>query len=102
MPVWMFEAPLSGLTAASAMYDLAAHDVANADTPGFRALGPVLTELPAPGGVAVAGVAEAPAEGVDLAEEMTDLVLADGLYAANARMLGAQSSLYGYLFDARA
>jgi flagellar basal body rod protein FlgG len=81
------------MTAADLRLRVAAHNVANVNTEGFRPLD-VVTEEAAHGGVRAVVVAAAPAlggepplAGVDLGQETVDVIAARAAYAANARML---------------
>ena len=101
----------SGMRAASTQFDVAAGNIANADTPGYQARSAELAALPG-GGVAVTGVgvpAGAPGapgaisgtSNVDLGEQMVSLMVSSGMYTANARALSTESRMIGSLFDER-
>jgi len=98
----------SGMQAASTLFDVAAGNIANADTPGYQARSAALASQPG-GGVAVTGVGVpvgAPAAipgsaNVDLGEQMADLMTASGAYTANATALSTESRMIGSLFDER-
>jgi len=98
----VFDASLSGLTAASVLYDVTADNVANAANPAYAARQAVLTSQLGLGGVAVSGIQTAPVPGVDLGVEMANLIIAGDLYGANARTISVQDEMLGSLFDALA
>jgi len=104
-------ASLSGLFAARTQFDVAANDVANANTGGYRQSRTELGDA-SPDGVRVEAItkpgdadgsqpaADAPSD-VNLAEEMTDMIVARHTYGANAQMLRSSIELQGTLFDQR-
>jgi flagellar basal-body rod protein FlgC len=101
-------AAASGLHAASVRVDVAAHNIANASTPGFEPA--QVTSAEAPGGGAVPVVipgepvlpADPPApSGTDLVTEMASLLMARIAVTANARALAAAAALYRELTDSR-
>jgi flagellar basal-body rod protein FlgC len=101
-------ASLSGLFAAQTRFDVAANDVANANTAGYRQARADLAE--ATPGVRVEQIsrpgqegspAEAPSD-VSLAEEVTEIVAAKHMYGANAQVLRSMLETQGTLFDTRA
>ncbi len=101
---------LSGLFAAKTQFDVAANDIANANTAGYRQARTELAE--GNPGVQVTGISkpgdaagtpadpDAPSD-VSLAEEMTDMIVARHTYGANAQMLRSTIELQGALFDRR-
>lgn len=103
-------ASLSGLFAAQRRFDVAANDVANANTGGYRESRTELAE--GNPGVQVTGITkpgdaagtpadpDAPSD-VSLAEEMTEMIVARHTYGANAQMLRNTLELQGTLFDKR-
>ena len=98
----------SGMLAASTQFAVAADNIANADTPSYQARAATLAAQ-ASGGVAVTGVgvpSGAPAappgtSNVDLGEQMVNMMIASGMYTANARALSDESQMIGSLFDER-
>jgi flagellar hook-associated protein FlgK len=77
--------PLSGMSAADLLLSATADNTANLDTPDYHAKRVDLATA-ATGGV-TATVSRAPDAGVDLVEQMTNLVTASVVYQANARVL---------------
>ena len=77
--------PLSGMSAADLLMAATADNVANLDTPGYHAKRVDLAA--SPGGGVAATVSRAPAAGVDLVDQMVNLVTAPVVYQANARVL---------------
>jgi flagellar hook-associated protein FlgK len=78
-------APLSGMSAADLLLSATADNTANLDTPDYHGERVDLAAS-ASGGV-TASVSRAPEAGVDLVEQMTNLVTASVVYQANARVL---------------
>jgi flagellar hook protein FlgE len=99
---------VSGLTAASTLLDVGAHNIANASTAGFRPQRVELSSRDPQQGVSVDAITagEAPAapdtSGTDLATEMVGLVVAKALYGANARAFDIAAETTRYLLDERA
>lgn len=101
----MTDIPATGMRAAEALFDAAANNIANADTPGYRSMQPQLSALPG-GGVAVTGVTRSPGAGsdpqlsnVDLGEELSTMLVASGAYDANAKVMSEQMRMQGALLD---
>lgn len=100
-------ASLSGLFAAQTRFDVAANDVANANTTGHRESRAELSAA-APG-VRVDAITQPGPEGspadapsnVSVAEEMTEIVAAKHMYGANAQVLRSMLETQGALFDRR-
>ncbi len=88
---------LSGLNAASLQLQSSAHNIANAQTPGFRRQ-LVLQSAEAAGGVS-ASVAQAVEPGESLAEDIVNQMSASVLYRANAQTLRTDRDLAGTLVD---
>jgi flagellar basal-body rod protein FlgC len=95
----------SGMAAAEVRLSMAAHNVANANTEGFRPLA-VVSEEAVHGGVRARVVAAAPAlgatappPGVDLGQETVDVIAARALYMTNARMLQRSREMERSLLD---
>jgi flagellar hook protein FlgE len=106
----IFSIGLSGLNAAGAMFGASAHNIANAETPGFRSTRVRLTPAPDGSGVRVDYVradkeeAKADEEGpegsdVDIAAEFVHVRRAALLYKANASVIRIGDSLMGTLLD---
>lgn len=98
---------LSGLRAAQLRLDVGAHNIANAQTPGFQRQQVVQTANPASGGVTarVERDTQAAAEGGDLGHLAEDLVggkLALYSFAANLQVVKTEQDMLGTLFDERA
>ena len=105
----VFAIALSGMQAATTQLDVAANNIANADTPGYKASRADLVELNT-GGVGVADISKDPTPGViqpdgkegsnvDLARENINLTRAQILYSANAAVLKIGSRMTGTLLD---
>jgi len=103
----IFSTGLSGLNAAGAMFGASAHDIANADTPGFRSTRVRLTPAPDGSGVRVDYVRadakndekEQEDSDVDIASEFVNVRRAALLYKANASVIRIGDSLMGTLLD---
>ena len=88
---------LSGLNAASSQLATAAHNIANAQTPGFRRQLVQQTAQPA-GGVAVA-IGRATDSGDALAEDVVAQMAATYAFKANVLSLKTQDRMLGSLLD---
>jgi flagellar hook-associated protein FlgK len=98
--------PLSGMNAAQSALGVFAHNVANAQTPGFRRQTPVQDAAPG-GGVRVSpAVSAGPlagAEGPGLqAEDMVGQLQAKNAFLANLRVFQTGDQMLGALLDTRA
>lgn len=98
---------LSGMRAAQLRLDVGAHNIANAQTPGFQRQQVVQTANPESGGVTarVEREAQAAAEGGDLGHLAEDLVggkMALYSFAANLQVVKTEQDMLGTLFDERA
>ena len=100
--------PSSGLRAADLMLGVAADNVANAQTPGYR---PGRVELADAGpgrGVAVTGVSRSPVEppegfsGSDLADDIPQTIIASAMYSANASVLRTYADTTATLLSIKA
>jgi flagellar hook-associated protein FlgK len=91
---------LSGLNAASIRLETAAHNIANAQTPGFRRQ-VVQQAAQAGGGVAVSVSSAADAAGDTLAEDVVAQMSAARAFEFNVLMLKAQDRMLGGLLDVR-
>jgi flagellar hook protein FlgE len=104
----LFGIALSGMQAAQTQLNVAANNIANADTPGYQSRRADLVEL-STGGVGVAGVTadttSAPqsdgsnGSNVDLASQFVSLQQAKTLYAANAMVVKAADQMTGTLLN---
>lgn len=98
---------LSGMRAAQLRLDVGAHNVANAQTPGFQRQQVVQAANPDSGGVTarVERETRVAGDGGDLGRLADDLVggkLALYSFAANLQVVKAEQAMLGTLFDARA
>jgi flagellar hook protein FlgE len=91
---------LSGLNAAQLRLSSSAHNIANAQTPGFHRL-LVAQQSAADGGVA-ASVVSSPVEGAALADDLVEQMSASLQFKANLRLLRTEHQLLGTLLDERA
>ena len=102
-----FDASLSGLNAAATQVGVAAVNLANLNTNGYKAKS-VTFEQTAEGGVRPSGVQESQAEpapngsNVDPATEMENLQTGSVFYRANVTALKAQAELLGLVMDLKA
>jgi flagellar hook protein FlgE len=78
---------VSGLRDATVRLGVAANNVANAATEGFRPSRVATTELP--GGGVQSVILPGELEGVDLAGELIAMMIAETTFATNARLLGS-------------
>lgn len=90
----------SGLQAASRRLDTAAHNVANALTPGFQRQ-QVQASARAEGGVDTR-IDRAPEPGVSLEQEVVDQLAAAASYKANLKVIETVDRTLGRLLDQRA
>lgn len=96
---------VSGLRAAQTRLDTAAHNLANAQTPGFRRHVVQQSALPGTGGVQTQVLREASPQSGDLARMAEDLVeqrVALHGYAANLKTIETEHRMLGSLLDASA
>jgi flagellar hook protein FlgE len=91
---------LSGMNAASTSLASSAHNIANAQTPGFRRQLTAQAALPE-GGVSVS-LTQAAAPGESLAEDVVQQIAAAYDFKANVLSLKTQDRLLGSLLDATA
>jgi flagellar basal body rod protein FlgG len=105
----LFSTALSGLNAAGAVLNTAASNIANMDTPGYKAARANLAESNS-GGVDVVSITHDPSPGpvdedgqelsnVDPATEMVNLKKGALLYKANAAVINVGDELTGTLLD---
>jgi flagellar hook protein FlgE len=78
---------VSGLRDATLRLDVAANNVANALTEGFRPSRVSTSELP--GGGVQSAIIAGDLEGVELAGEMVAVMIAEAAFTANARVLSS-------------
>jgi Flagella basal body rod protein len=101
-------AGLSGMRAAQLRLDTGAHNVANAQTPGFQRHAVTQTARAGLGGVDTQVVREpdaAPASGSDFSDLAQDLVegrMSVYSFAANLRVVETEDRMLGTLLDERA
>ena len=96
---------LSGLRAAQLRLDVGAHNLANAQTPGFQRQQVVQTANPDSGGVTARVEQETGAAGTGLGHIAEDLVggkMALYSFAANLQVVKTEQAMLGTLFDDRA
>ena len=96
---------LSGMRAAQTRLDTAAHNVANAQTPGFRRHRVEQTAVPQAGGVETQVLRENAAQAGDLAHLAEDLVaqrMSLYSFAANLKTVQTEDRMLGSLIDRRA
>ena len=98
---------LSGMRAAQLRLDVGAHNVANAQTPGFQRQPVTQTAHPDAGGVDARVERETPAAGDagdlgHLAEDMVSGRLSLYSFAANLQVVKTEQAMLGTLFDERA
>ena len=90
----------SGLAAAQLRLDVAANNVANAATPGYRRQA-LMQEAQAGGGV-VSQVGQAGSDTENLAEDVVQQMVAAYSFKANLRVIETQDRLVGALLDVTA
>ena len=99
---------LSGMRAAQMQLDTSAHNVANAQTPGFQRQAVALTAQAGSGGVTAQTVQEPSASaerGADfgrLAEDVVTQRMSVYSFAANLRSMETEDRMLGALLDTRA
>jgi flagellar basal body rod protein FlgG len=93
-----FAIAASGMQAAQTQINVAANNIANQSTPGYKAQEVNLVDPPDDGGVEVAGV-QSTDQPVDPATEMAKLRQAAFLYGANAMVVRAADNMYGSLLN---
>jgi flagellar hook protein FlgE len=91
-----FGIALSGMQAAQTQINIAANNIANINSPGFKAQRANTVSAPS-GGVEVTGTSNISTD--DLATQMTNLQQAKFTYDANAEVVKVQSQMYGSLLD---
>jgi flagellar hook protein FlgE len=91
---------LSGLNAASTRLATAAHNIANAQTPGFRRQ--LVQQTAQPKGGVVVSIGSAAAVGDAVAEDVVAQMSATYAFKANVLTLKAQDRLLGSLLDIKA
>ena len=96
-------AALSGVQASQLRTDVAAHDLANINTPGFEESSVVQTEM-RPSGTRVAAINRTPNDSVtlsntDLATEMVELNNSKNTQGANLAVIKAQNQMTGEVID---
>ena len=92
----IFSTAVSGLQANAARVGVAAFNVVNANTDGFKARA-VTASSTIPSGVST-GVAQT-SQPVDIAQEFVGMIQAETGYGANAEVLNTASRMTGALLD---
>lgn len=90
----------SGLFAATLRLNSAAHNIANAMTPGFRRQR--VEQQAVPGGGVSAGIGRSADLGANLAADLVEQRVALYSFKANLRTIQAQDRMLGSLLDLRA
>jgi flagellar hook protein FlgE len=88
---------LSGLNAASSQLGTAAHNIANAQTPGFRRQ--VVQQAAHPEGGVVVSIGQVAQTGEALAEDVVTQMVATYAFKANVLTLKTQDRMLGSLLD---
>ena len=88
---------LSGLNAASSQLATAAHNIANAQTPGFRRQ--LVQQTAQPEGEVVVSIGRAADSGDALAEDVVAQMAATYAFKANVLSLKTQGRMLGSLLD---
>ena len=88
---------LSGLNAASSQLATAAHNIANAQTPGFRRQ--LVQQTAQPGGGVIVSIGRTTETGDALAEDAVAQMSATYAFKANALSLKTQDRMLGNLLD---
>jgi flagellar hook protein FlgE len=92
----IFSTAISGLQANSARVGVAAFNVVNANTEGFKARA-VTASSTVPGGVATSVTQTG--QPVDVAQEFVGMIQAEAGYDANAEVMNTASRMTGALLD---
>lgn len=88
---------LSGMMAQTTRVAAAANNVANADTPGYQRLNTSLSSLGGSGGVTAS---VSPSDGdVDMGSELTDMMMAEQSYKANASVFETGADMWDVLMS---
>jgi flagellar hook protein FlgE len=98
-----FEAPLSGIKAAITRENVAAHNVANVQTPGFAQYNVMQTDV-VPTGTMVTGLSQTPnpnpaTSNTDLAQTTVEQIISKDSLTANAAVVKVQDKMLGELLD---
>ena len=98
-----FTAPLSGVKASQQRLDVAAHDVANVNTPGFQEQSVIQTEM-RPEGTQIAAIRRTSNDNpqysnTDLAEETKEQIVSKDAYSANLTVIKVKDRMMGELLD---
>ncbi len=91
---------VSGVQAAATRMDASAHNIANAQTPGFQRQQVQLRSQETAGVVATVGKAQE--VGADLAADLVDQKAASYQYRANLRTIQTDAQMLGSLLDVKA
>ncbi len=92
----------SGLNVAQTYMNAGAHNIANANTEGFRPQQVVSSENAPSQGAKVDAVKFSNNEGVNLADELTDMKSNEKVYEANAKVVQTQNNMMGSIIDVSA
>jgi flagellar hook protein FlgE len=93
-----FGIALSGMQAAQTQLNVAANNIANANTPGFKAQQADLTSLPNGDGVDVAQISTS-GNSADPTVAIISLRQSALMYGANAMVIRVQNQMYGSLLN---
>jgi flagellar basal body rod protein FlgG len=91
---------LSGMNAARAQLDVAAHNIANLNTPGFRRH-EVVQQSQAEGGVSTVARRQSEAEGDALAQDVVQQLQAKNAFLANLAVFKRSDEALGSLLDSK-
>jgi flagellar hook protein FlgE len=91
---------LSGLNAARTRLDVASHNIANAQTPGFTRQ--TVTQQAQQSGGVEAEVTQAAVPGADLATDLVNQMAASYAFKANLKTIETEQRMMGSLLDLRA
>lgn len=91
---------LSGMQAAKVQLDVAAHNIANAQTPGFRRQ--VATQQAQPEGGVKTEVSQINTPGPDFAGDVVNQLSAGYAFVANLKTIETEQQMTGSLLDVRA
>ncbi len=96
----VFSVARSGLEAATARLDTAAHNIANMETPGFKRQEVLQTAQPE-GGVKVS-IQSAPQDGPAMVQDIITQLSASYTYKANLQVVETAKEMSGTLLDVKA
>ncbi len=96
----VFSIARSGLNAATARLDTAAHNIANLETPGFKRH--EVAQASQPEGGVVVSIQSAPQAGPDLAQDIITQLSASVTYKANLQVVETAKQMSGTLLNVKA